>query len=151
MTAISDREQLKYIAGQAADARVNLEIETEGMTLNLGPQHPATHGTLRIVAKLDGEQVISADPVLGYMHRGYEKLAEDPGQQRLREELRRRFLSLAPGSMDEATRQAWAVNAYNFIIIDIVMVFFKAAWLISLLSGKVHSPTFLLFEEIIVE
>ncbi len=76
MTAISDRDQLRYIAGQAADARVNLEIETEGMTLNMGPQHPATHGTLRIVAKLDGEQVISADPIMGYMHRGYEKLAE---------------------------------------------------------------------------
>src|SRR5438874_11339038 len=46
------------------------------MTLNLGPQHPATHGTLRIIVKLDGEQVISADPVMGYMHRGYEKLVE---------------------------------------------------------------------------
>ena len=46
------------------------------MTLNIGPQHPATHGTLRIVAKLDGEQVISCEPIMGYMHRGYEKLTE---------------------------------------------------------------------------
>ena len=76
MTTVSNRQQLNYIAAQAADARVNLEIETEGMTLNIGPQHPATHGTLRIVAKLDGEQVIAADPVMGYMHRGYEKLSE---------------------------------------------------------------------------
>ena len=76
MTAISDRRQLAYIAAQAADARVNVELEAEGMTLNIGPQHPATHGTLRIVARLDGEQVIEADPVMGYMHRGYEKLAE---------------------------------------------------------------------------
>jgi NADH-quinone oxidoreductase subunit D len=77
LTAISERQQLAYIAGQAADARVNLELQTdEGMTLNMGPQHPATHGTLRIVAKLDGEQVIWADPVMGYMHRGYEKLTE---------------------------------------------------------------------------
>ena len=76
MTAVSNRRQLNYIAAQAADARVNLEIETEGMTLNIGPQHPATHGTLRIVVKLDGEQVIVADPVMGYMHRGYEKLSE---------------------------------------------------------------------------
>ncbi len=76
MTAVSNRRQLNYIAAQAADARVNLEIETEGMTLNIGPQHPATHGTLRIVVKLDGEQVIAADPVMGYMHRGYEKLSE---------------------------------------------------------------------------
>jgi len=73
---VTERQQLSYIAAQAADARVNLEIETEGMTLNIGPQHPATHGTLRIVAKLDGEQVVAADPVMGYMHRGYEKLAE---------------------------------------------------------------------------
>ena len=76
MTAVSDRRQLAYIAAQAADARVNIELEAEGMTLNIGPQHPATHGTLRIVARLDGEQVIEADPIMGYMHRGYEKLAE---------------------------------------------------------------------------
>jgi len=74
--ALSNRAQLSYIAAQAADARVNVELETEGMTLNIGPQHPATHGTLRIIAKLDGEQVVAVDPVMGYMHRGYEKLAE---------------------------------------------------------------------------
>ena len=73
---ITNNEQLRYIAAQAADARVNVELETEGMTLNIGPQHPATHGTLRIVARLDGEQVISAEPIMGYMHRGYEKLTE---------------------------------------------------------------------------
>jgi NADH-quinone oxidoreductase subunit D len=77
MTAISDRQKLAYANAQAADGRVNLEFETdEGMTLNMGPQHPATHGTLRIVVKLDGEQVISCEPVMGYMHRGYEKLTE---------------------------------------------------------------------------
>jgi NADH-quinone oxidoreductase subunit D len=76
MTAISDRRQMAYVASQAAEARVNLELETEGMTLNIGPQHPATHGTLRIVARLDGEQVIEAEPIMGYMHRGYEKLTE---------------------------------------------------------------------------
>ncbi len=76
MTAVSDREQRAYIGAQAADARVNVELETDGMTLNLGPQHPATHGTLRIITRLDGEQVISAEPVMGYMHRGYEKLVE---------------------------------------------------------------------------
>ncbi len=76
MTAVTERQQLAYVAAQAADARVNVELETEGMTLNIGPQHPATHGTLRIVARLDGEQVVDADPVMGYMHRGYEKLTE---------------------------------------------------------------------------
>jgi NADH-quinone oxidoreductase subunit D len=76
MTMLSDRQQLAYIAGQAADARVNVELETEGMTLNIGPQHPATHGTLRIICRLDGEQVVWAEPSCGYMHRGYEKLTE---------------------------------------------------------------------------
>jgi len=76
MTMLGDRQQLAYIASQAADARVNVELETEGMTLNIGPQHPATHGTLRIIARLDGEQVVWAEPSCGYMHRGYEKLTE---------------------------------------------------------------------------
>lgn len=59
-----------------ADAMVNVELDTGDMILNLGPQHPATHGTLRLVVRLDGERVIAADPVIGYMHRGYEKLTE---------------------------------------------------------------------------
>jgi NADH-quinone oxidoreductase subunit D len=73
---LNDRQQLAYIASQAADARLNVELETEGMTLNIGPQHPATHGTLRIIVRLDGEQVVWAEPSAGYMHRGYEKLTE---------------------------------------------------------------------------
>jgi NADH-quinone oxidoreductase subunit D len=76
VTATLDPRQTAYINRQAGEARVNVELETEGMTLNLGPQHPATHGTLRIVAKLDGEQVVNADVVCGYMHRGYEKILE---------------------------------------------------------------------------
>ncbi|MDQ6726967.1 MAG: NADH-quinone oxidoreductase subunit D 1 [Actinomycetota bacterium] len=74
--AVTEQQRIAYIASQAADARVNVELQTEEMTLNLGPQHPATHGTLRIVARLDGEQVVQADVVCGYMHRGYEKLTE---------------------------------------------------------------------------
>ena len=76
MTVTVDEGELRRLSHQLGEARVNVELETEGMTLNIGPQHPATHGTLRIVVKLDGEQVIAADPVLGYMHRGYEKLVE---------------------------------------------------------------------------
>jgi len=76
MTDLADRDKLRYIAAQAADARLNVELETEGMTLNIGPQHPATHGTLRIIVRLDGEQVVWADPMGGYMHRGHEKLTE---------------------------------------------------------------------------
>jgi NADH-quinone oxidoreductase subunit D len=46
------------------------------MILNIGPQHPSTHGVLRIVLELDGEVIKRAEPVIGYMHRGAEKLAE---------------------------------------------------------------------------
>src|SRR5437867_8877700 len=45
-------------------------------TLNFGPQHPATHTTLRIVLKLDGERVVDAMPDIGYLHSGFEKLGE---------------------------------------------------------------------------
>jgi len=66
------RSSLRHLA----DAQVGVELDTGDMILNLGPQHPATHGTLRIVVRLDGERVVSADPIIGYMHRGYEKLTE---------------------------------------------------------------------------
>jgi NADH-quinone oxidoreductase subunit D len=47
------------------------------MVLNMGPQHPATHGVLRILIRLNGETVVAAVPELGYLHRGYEKIAEN--------------------------------------------------------------------------
>jgi NADH-quinone oxidoreductase subunit D len=47
------------------------------MVLNMGPQHPATHGVLRVLLRLDGERVEKCIPELGYLHRGYEKLAEN--------------------------------------------------------------------------
>ncbi len=51
-------------------------LENE-MILNMGPQHPATHGVLRLVLRLDGETVVACVPELGYLHRGYEKMAEN--------------------------------------------------------------------------
>jgi len=50
--------------------------ESDLIALNMGPQHPATHGVLRLILKLDGEYVRDVTPVIGYLHRGFEKLAE---------------------------------------------------------------------------
>lgn len=52
-------------------------IRTEELLLNVGPQHPSTHGVFRIVVKLDGEVITEATPVMGYLHRGTEKIAEN--------------------------------------------------------------------------
>ena len=51
-------------------------LETTDMVLNVGPQHPATHGVLRLRLIVDGERIVTAEPVIGYMHRGAEKLFE---------------------------------------------------------------------------
>jgi NADH-quinone oxidoreductase subunit D len=56
--------------------KADQELQTADMTLNVGPQHPATHGVLRVLVTLDGERIESAEPVIGYMHRSFEKLAE---------------------------------------------------------------------------
>jgi NADH-quinone oxidoreductase subunit D len=56
--------------------RADQELHTADMTLNVGPQHPATHGVLRVLVTLDGERIEQVDPVIGYMHRSFEKLAE---------------------------------------------------------------------------
>ena len=53
-----------------------MAIKTEPVTINLGPQHPSTHGVFRLRVTFDGEVVIDAEPVFGYLHRGTEKLAE---------------------------------------------------------------------------
>lgn len=53
------------------------QFDTDELVINMGPQHPSTHGVLRIVLKLDGERVIDADCVIGYIHRGIEKLSEN--------------------------------------------------------------------------
>ncbi len=53
-----------------------MTIKTEPVTINLGPQHPSTHGVFRLRVTLDGEEVVDIEPVFGYLHRGTEKLAE---------------------------------------------------------------------------
>jgi NADH-quinone oxidoreductase subunit D len=59
------------------------EIRTETMTVNMGPQHPSTHGVLRLVIELDGETIVSAQPHIGYLHTGIEKTAEQKKWQQV--------------------------------------------------------------------
>jgi NADH-quinone oxidoreductase subunit D len=67
---------LQALEDQDTSASFTDPLESE-MVLNMGPQHPATHGVLRLLVKLDGETVVGCIPELGYLHRGYEKLAEN--------------------------------------------------------------------------
>ncbi len=61
-----------------ADTNITIEDALENeMILNMGPQHPATHGVLRLLLRLDGETIMACVPELGYLHRGYEKMAEN--------------------------------------------------------------------------
>ena len=69
-------------AGKAAKALESYQDKTddlvgEKLTLNMGPSHPATHGVLRLILELDGEVISKADPDVGYLHRGDEKIAEN--------------------------------------------------------------------------
>jgi NADH-quinone oxidoreductase subunit D len=59
------------------------ELRTETMTVNMGPQHPSTHGVLRIVLELDGEVVVNADTTIGFLHTGIEKTAEQKKWQQV--------------------------------------------------------------------
>ena len=59
------------------------ELRTETMTVNMGPQHPSTHGVLRLVLELDGEVIRSANPTIGYLHTGIEKTAEQKKWQQV--------------------------------------------------------------------
>jgi NADH-quinone oxidoreductase subunit D len=72
VTTIDDPRVIEHMS----EVAVSVELETPDMTLNIGPQHPSTHGVLRLVAHVDGERVREVRPVIGYMHRGYEKLSE---------------------------------------------------------------------------
>ena len=54
-----------------------MPIRTEPMTVNVGPQHPSTHGVFRLRITFDGEEILEVEPVFGYLHRGTEKLAEE--------------------------------------------------------------------------
>jgi NADH-quinone oxidoreductase subunit D len=77
--AVSDLPKSKILQ-TLEDEHTSIEISDpldNTMVLNMGPQHSATHGVLRVLLKLDGETVLGCVPELGYLHRGYEKLAEN--------------------------------------------------------------------------
>jgi NADH-quinone oxidoreductase subunit D len=61
----------------AARAETAGDLETERLSISMGPSHPSTHGVLRLQLELDGETVTKCDPVIGYLHRGDEKIAEN--------------------------------------------------------------------------
>jgi len=67
---------LKALESQSTTVTFDDPLEND-MVLNMGPQHPATHGVIRLLIRLDGETILSLVPDLGYLHRGYEKLAEN--------------------------------------------------------------------------
>jgi NADH-quinone oxidoreductase subunit D len=67
------RVSTERIVGVGAGVK---DLATEDMTLNIGPQHPSTHGVLRLRVTLDGERIVAVEPIIGYMHRGAEKLFE---------------------------------------------------------------------------
>jgi NADH-quinone oxidoreductase subunit D len=68
----------KIVEALLRDTDITIEDALDNeMILNMGPQHPATHGVLRVLLRLDGETVMNAVPELGYLHRGYEKMAEN--------------------------------------------------------------------------
>ena len=58
------------------DVEVAEDRDAEHMLINMGPQHPSTHGVLRLILELDGEEIIRCEPVIGYLHRGKEKIGE---------------------------------------------------------------------------
>src|SRR5213082_287876 len=77
MATVQDIE-FKDPAAQAVAAQEELQdIQGEKMVLNMGPTHQSTHGVLRIILELDGEIITKADPDVGYLHRGDEKIAEN--------------------------------------------------------------------------
>ena len=75
--AFQSSQVTSMIRGGGLDIEIaDDSMATEDMILNIGPQHTSTHGVLRVVLELDGEVIVRAEPVIGYMHRAAEKLAE---------------------------------------------------------------------------
>ena len=61
----------------AEDDELEAELKAKPMTVNMGPSHPAMHGTVRMLMQLDGETIVKAEPEIGFLHRGFEKQCEN--------------------------------------------------------------------------
>ena len=88
----------EHIAGDFYTRRLQPGLDDRTMILNMGPQHPSTHGVLRVIIEIDGEYILRAEPVLGYLHRMHERMAED-----------KTFLQYMPnmGRVDYLHAMAW--------------------------------------------
>src|ERR671938_677300 len=64
-------------SSQLVNPEVRDEFGLETIDMNMGPQHPAMHGLLRLILTLDGETIMRCDPIMGYLHRCQEKIAEN--------------------------------------------------------------------------
>src|SRR3712207_4634619 len=75
------RTESMTLSGRASGRLVSPELRDEfgleTLDMNMGPQHPAMHGLLRLILELDGETVVRCDPVMGYLHRSKEKISEN--------------------------------------------------------------------------
>ena len=74
--AVALEAPLMHPAGPTAEPSTEPELDADHMLINIGPQHPATHGVLRLVLELDGETVVRCIPHIGYLHCGFEKIGE---------------------------------------------------------------------------
>lgn len=71
-------DNLEHII-ESRDVHEDTDFETDRIVLNIGPQHPSTHGVFRMVVTLEGETIVDLEPVLGYLHRNHEKIGERNG------------------------------------------------------------------------
>ena len=75
-TWIPDKDGLLYASVARSQMKLGSDLKTETVVVNLGPQHPSTHGVFRIVVAISGETIMSLKPVMGYLHRNHEKIGE---------------------------------------------------------------------------
>ena len=80
---IAGHAKYALVAGHWITDNSMPELRSETMTVNMGPQHPSTHGVLRLVLQLSGETIIGADTTIGYLHTGIEKTAEQKKWQQV--------------------------------------------------------------------